>query len=210
MEDISGQSFIPSNIGRVDDEEMMMMYHKDSTRPFSSVFFNGLPFTPGWGGFFLKPRITLGVSGSRSAKCDYLRPLRREKRHNNWSSRLPGASVSRTVIFVSVLRTTVSRVMTDYINLGKVTSAKHNRGRKSKLKNRDRWMFKRIVTRKRKTAIYIYNVRDKYPPSEPRIHSCPNSYSKTVSFGAGYYEETTVVPKSPKLNTYVMGTSHLV
>ncbi|GFV43794.1 transposable element Tc1 transposase [Trichonephila clavipes] len=68
-------------------------------------------------------------------------------------ARLAGASVSRTANLVGVLKTTVLRVITAYTNLGKVSSAKHNRGRKLKLKDRDRRVLKRIVARNRKTTL---------------------------------------------------------
>ncbi|GFW20924.1 transposable element Tc1 transposase [Trichonephila clavipes] len=42
--------------------------------------------------------------------------------------------------------------MTAYTDLGKVSSTKQNNRRKSKLKDRDRGMLKRIVNRKRKTT----------------------------------------------------------
>ncbi|GFU78352.1 transposable element Tc1 transposase [Trichonephila clavipes] len=68
-------------------------------------------------------------------------------------ARLAGASVSRTANLVGVSWTTVSRVMTAYTNLGNVSSAKHNSGRKLKLKDRDRRVLKRIVTGNRKTTL---------------------------------------------------------
>ena len=43
-------------------------------------------------------------------------------------ARLAGTSVYRTAKLVDVLRITMSRIMTAYTNLGKVSSAKHNRG----------------------------------------------------------------------------------
>ncbi|GFY30840.1 transposable element Tc1 transposase [Trichonephila clavipes] len=66
-------------------------------------------------------------------------------------ARLAGASLSRTANLGVVLSTTVSRVMTVYTNLGKVSSAKHNSGRK--LKDRDRRVLKRIVAQNRKTTL---------------------------------------------------------
>ncbi|GFW54148.1 transposable element Tc1 transposase [Trichonephila clavipes] len=66
---------------------------------------------------------------------------------------LTGASVSRTAIFVDVSRTNVSRVMTVYTNLGKVSSEKHNSGQKSKLKDHNRRMLKRVLNRKCKTSL---------------------------------------------------------
>ncbi|GFV27036.1 uncharacterized protein TNCV_4852731 [Trichonephila clavipes] len=68
-------------------------------------------------------------------------------------SHLAGASVSRTANVVSILRTTVSTVMTAYTNLGKVSSAKHNSGRKVKLKDHDRRVLKKIVSRNHKTTL---------------------------------------------------------
>ena len=56
----------------------------------------------------------------------------------------PGASMSRTTNLVGVSRTTMSRVMTVYTNLGKVSSAKHSSGQN--LKVCDRWLLKMIVT----------------------------------------------------------------
>ncbi|GBO33698.1 hypothetical protein AVEN_67242-1 [Araneus ventricosus] len=66
---------------------------------------------------------------------------------------LAGAPVSRTANLMGVSRTTVSRVMPAYTKLGKVASAKHNSGQKSKLTDRDRRALKRIVARKRKTTL---------------------------------------------------------
>ncbi|GFV80693.1 hypothetical protein TNCV_4618551 [Trichonephila clavipes] len=55
------------------------------------------------------------------AKRHYIRPLRSKKRHDV-RARFAGESVSRTTNLVGALRTTVSRVMLVYTNLGKTTS----------------------------------------------------------------------------------------
>ncbi|GFV69130.1 transposable element Tc1 transposase [Trichonephila clavipes] len=65
---------------------------------------------------------------------------------------LAGASASITANLLSASRTTVLRDTTAYTNMGKVSSTKHNSGRKSKLKYCDRRMLKTIVTQKRKTT----------------------------------------------------------
>ncbi|GFX93614.1 hypothetical protein TNCV_1587911 [Trichonephila clavipes] len=74
-----------------------------------------------------------------------------------------GLSMSRTANLVGVLRTTVLRVITAYMHLRIVSSAKHNSGQKLKLKDRDRWVLKSP----QKTQDYTDadNVRDEYPPS---------------------------------------------
>ncbi|GFV16105.1 transposable element Tc1 transposase [Trichonephila clavipes] len=59
--------------------------------------------------------------------------------------RLTGVSMSRTVKLVGVSRTTVSRVITAYTNMGKVTSVKNSSGRKSMLKDCERRVLKRTV-----------------------------------------------------------------
>ncbi|GFS58984.1 transposable element Tc1 transposase [Nephila pilipes] len=49
--------------------------------------------------------------------------------------------------------TALSKVITGYTNLDKMSSAKHNNWRNSKLKDRHRWVLKRIVARKRNTTL---------------------------------------------------------
>ncbi|GFS30069.1 hypothetical protein NPIL_172801 [Nephila pilipes] len=71
--------------------------------------------------------------------------------------------MSRKTNLVGVLRTPVSRIMTPYTNLGKMSSVKHNSGRMSKLKDRDSRVLKRIVARKRKATM-------PHPSLEPCIH----------------------------------------
>ncbi|GFU56817.1 HTH_Tnp_Tc3_2 domain-containing protein [Trichonephila clavipes] len=66
---------------------------------------------------------------------------------------LAEASVFRTANLVGVLRTTVSRIITVYIDLSKMSSEKHSIGRKSKVKTHDSQLLKRIVTPKRKTTL---------------------------------------------------------
>ncbi|GFW80561.1 hypothetical protein TNCV_2416631 [Trichonephila clavipes] len=53
-----------------------------------------------------------------TAKLDYVRPLRRVKSHDNWSSSA-GVSLFRTANPVVVSRATGSRVMTTYTNLSR-------------------------------------------------------------------------------------------
>ncbi|GFU56410.1 HTH_Tnp_Tc3_2 domain-containing protein [Trichonephila clavipes] len=69
------------------------------------------------------------------------------------ASRLAGTFMSRTANLKVVSRTTVSRAITAYTNLGAVSSAKHNSKRMLKLKDQDIRMLKRIVVRKRNTTL---------------------------------------------------------
>ncbi|GBM74693.1 hypothetical protein AVEN_77559-1 [Araneus ventricosus] len=62
-------------------------------------------------------------------------------------------SVSSSANLMGVSRTTVSRVMTAYTKLGKVSSEKRYSGRNSKLTARDRRALKRKVTLKHKTTL---------------------------------------------------------
>ncbi|GFT93144.1 hypothetical protein TNCV_2430441 [Trichonephila clavipes] len=50
------------------------------------------------------------------------------------------------------------------------------------------------------------SVSKKTIEQELQIFMAPRSYSKTVSFGVGYYKETTVVMRPPKLDINIMGT----
>ncbi|GFW17803.1 uncharacterized protein TNCV_1134031 [Trichonephila clavipes] len=77
--------------------------------------------------------------------------------------RLAGASMSRTANLVGVLRTPV----------GKVSSVNHRSGRKLKLKDRERRVFKRIGTRKRKTILPQIT-------SEMNTHFYNPVYMKTI------------------------------
>ncbi|XP_071037948.1 uncharacterized protein [Parasteatoda tepidariorum] len=70
-------------------------------------------------------------------------------------ARLTGASVSRTANLVGVSMTTESRSLSAYTKFCKVSSVRHNSGKKSKLSDRDRRVLKRIVARKRKTTLPV-------------------------------------------------------
>lgn len=70
-------------------------------------------------------------------------------------------------------RTTVLRVMTAYMNLGKVCSAKQNCGRKSKLNDRDRRKLNRIAATKRKTTLQQIT-------SEMNTHLQNPAFTKTI------------------------------
>ena len=85
-------------------------------------------------------------------KLAYVRPLRSETKHDNCSS-FSWSVVYRTDNFLDVSRTAASRVMAAYTNLGKVPSAKHNTGRKSKLRDCDRRVLKRTVAKNCKTTL---------------------------------------------------------
>jgi transposase len=53
---------------------------------------------------------------------------------------------------LGVSRAPVAKVMTAFKNLGKALSAKRNTGRKPKLSERDRRIFKRILSESHRTA----------------------------------------------------------
>ncbi|GFV79007.1 transposable element Tc1 transposase [Trichonephila clavipes] len=67
--------------------------------------------------------------------------------------RCAGCSVTKTAIYLGRARSTVSAVMTAYKKCRKVTSGKHNSGRKRKLSDRDKRVLTRIVARKRKQSL---------------------------------------------------------
>ncbi|GFX00342.1 uncharacterized protein TNCV_1273361 [Trichonephila clavipes] len=104
---------------------------------------------------------------------DYIRPLRREKKNDNWSSPRWSVSVSRTANLVGVSRTIVPKAITAYTNLCEVSSVKHKRGQKTKLKDRERRVLKRIVTQKCKTTLpritYKMNIHLQNPVSMKTI-----------------------------------------
>jgi hypothetical protein len=62
------------------------------------------------------------------------------------------AYVTKTASSLSVSRAPVSKVMTLFKNLGKALSAKRNTGQKPKLSERDRHIFKSVVSRSHSTA----------------------------------------------------------
>ena len=92
---------------------------------------------------------------SKSWLCN----LSNVKRNMITGARLAGAFRSRTANLMDVSKTTVSRVMTTYTNLSKVSSTKHNSG--WKLTDHDWWMLKRIVTQNCKSTLsntYLQNL----------------------------------------------------
>lgn len=81
--------------------------------------------------------------------------------------------MSRTANFIGFSRTTVSRFMAAYTKLGKVSSAKQNIGRNSKMTVWNRHMLKRIVIRRCKTIlpqiISEMNIHLQNPDPSPRL-----------------------------------------
>ena len=67
-------------------------------------------------------------------------------------ARFAATSVTKTASYLGVSRAPVSEVLTAFENLGRALSAKRNTGRKPKLTERDRRIFKRIVSRSHRTA----------------------------------------------------------
>ena len=67
------------------------------------------------------------------------------KRGQIFSVRIVGASVTKTVKLFRAARSTVSKVIIAFENEGKTSSLKQNSGRKRKLSDRDRRIFKRNV-----------------------------------------------------------------
>jgi transposase len=78
-------------------------------------------------------------------------------------ARLAGASVTKTATLLGVLRATLSKVMSAYMNHGKTISAKRNSGRKSALTERDRRTLRRILSKdQRPTAAKVKVRRSEY------------------------------------------------
>jgi hypothetical protein len=89
-------------------------------------------------------------------------------------ARLAGASVTKTATLLGLLRATVSKVMSAYMNHGKTISVKWNSGQKSALTTlRDGCILKRIVSKNhRSTAAQV--------TAEPNIHPEDPVSTKTV------------------------------
>jgi predicted transcriptional regulator len=66
--------------------------------------------------------------------------------------RLARASVTKTCTLLGVSRAAVSKVMTAYVNRGKMSTAMRNSGRKPNLNERNRCTLKRIVIKNHRTT----------------------------------------------------------
>jgi transposase len=67
-------------------------------------------------------------------------------------ARLAGATVKKNTTLLGVSRATVSKVMSAYTNYGKTTSMKRNSWRKSTLRERDRRILRRVVSKNHRTT----------------------------------------------------------
>jgi hypothetical protein len=67
-------------------------------------------------------------------------------------ARLAGTYVIKSITLLGVLRATVFTVIPAYMNHGKTTSTKRNRGRKSTLTERDRRTLRRFVSKYNRTT----------------------------------------------------------
>ncbi|GFW89745.1 hypothetical protein TNCV_4069441 [Trichonephila clavipes] len=104
-----------------------------------------------------------------------------------------------------VLSTSVSRFITAYTNLGKVSSVNP----KVEVEGLRETGVEEDSRPKMQDYTTADNGRDVYLPSAPRIHEKYSteavfhehlwrcSYCKTTSFGAECFEETRVIPKPP-------------
>jgi predicted transcriptional regulator len=67
-------------------------------------------------------------------------------------ARVGGASVTKPAELLGASRATVSKVLSAYTNHDKTTSARRNSGRKLTLTERDRRIFRRIVSKNHTTT----------------------------------------------------------
>ncbi|GFV52849.1 transposable element Tc1 transposase [Trichonephila clavipes] len=126
----------------------------------------------------------------------------REKRHDRWSSHRWSVRVQNNQP-CGCFKDQCVKGLTVYTNLDKVSFEKHNSGRKSKLKGRDRRVLKRIVTRKHKTTVpqitYEINIHFQNPVSMQTIQRelyAANIHDrvaipKPLGLGPECYVETT-------------------
>lgn len=101
---------------------------------------------------FLKKFFKVVWENSIPRKSAIMSDLSDAQRFMLIGARFVEASVYRTTNLVFFSTITMSRLMTAYTKLQMVSHAKQNSGRKSKLSDRNRHTFKRIVTQKRKTT----------------------------------------------------------